>query len=179
MEGERPVNVPHSERALAFATLTGRHLDESYRLASLILADPVEAEDATHDAVVAAWRRFDQLRDKGRFEPWFQRILVNVCRDRVRHRRRHSVRDLTVAAELRNAGEDRNLADRDEIGRAFRSLTVDHRAVLVLRFYRDLSVDEIAAQLGIPAGTVKSRLHHALQSLGVVIRAARVGESER
>ena len=58
------------------------------------------------------------------------------------------------------------MLDRDEMGEAFATLSVDHREVLALRYYLDLSVEQIATQLGIPAGTVKSRLHHGLRALG-------------
>ena len=66
------------DQRAAFAELADHHLAGAYRLAGVILGDPVEAQDATHDAVVAAWRRYGSLRDPARFEAWFQRILVNV-----------------------------------------------------------------------------------------------------
>ena len=70
------------DRATTFATLADGHLDEAYRLARLIVGDASEAEDATHDAFVAAWRGWGRLRDPGRFDAWFGRILVNTCRNR-------------------------------------------------------------------------------------------------
>jgi DNA-directed RNA polymerase specialized sigma24 family protein len=82
-----------SERQAAFGRLTDRQLVASYRLAALLLGSDVEAQDATHDAAVIAWERFASLRDPDRFDAWFQRILINVCRDRLRSRRR--VRFLT------------------------------------------------------------------------------------
>ncbi len=72
-----------SPRAIAFVELAERHLDASYRLARAILHDPADAEDATHDAVVTAWRQFSTLRDVAHFEGWFHRILVNTCRNRL------------------------------------------------------------------------------------------------
>ena len=71
-------------RDAAFVRLADEHLDKAYRLARAILRDPVEAQDATHDAFVQAWRKWGTLRDPERFEPWFDRILVNTCRDRLR-----------------------------------------------------------------------------------------------
>src|SRR4029079_3010114 len=65
--------------------------DAAYRLAGIILGDRVEAEDATHDAVVTAWKRYGSLGDPSWFEPWSQRILVNTCRDRLRRERRRPV----------------------------------------------------------------------------------------
>src|SRR3954464_7187060 len=75
-----------------FAALTRRHVDAAFRLAWAILGDPSEAEDAAQEAFTAAWRKRDTLRDPASFEAWFQRILVNACRQRMRERRRGAVR---------------------------------------------------------------------------------------
>ena len=75
------------DRADEFGALTERHLDGAYRLATVILGDSMEAEDAVHDAAIAAWRSWSSLRDPERFEAWFSRIVVNACRDRLRSRR--------------------------------------------------------------------------------------------
>ena len=84
MAERRPVVVePTSERARAFLRLADDHLDTAYRLARHILRDPTEAQDATHDAFEQAWRKWSTLRDPARFEHWFDRILVNTCRDRL------------------------------------------------------------------------------------------------
>lgn len=153
------------ERAV-FARLADRELDRAYRLAAVILGDPVEAQDATHDAVVAAWRRFDSLHDPNRFEPWFTRILVNTCRDRLRRRRRQPAVEIDLARDL-GGGRDAyaDVDDRLALDGAFNSLSPDHRVVVVLRFYADLSVEEIAERIGAPAGTVKSRLHYATRRM--------------
>ncbi len=155
--------------AAEFSRLADRHLDSAYRLAGVILGDPTEAEDAAHDAAVLAWRHFGTLRDPDRFEPWFCRIVVNVCRDRLRRRRRHPVADLPgyddESGSPRAPDEVGRLLARDAIDRAFPRLDPDQQLVVALRFYRDLTVDEMARRLGIPAGTVKSRLHHALRRL--------------
>ena len=147
-----------------------RQLDAAYRLAAVILGDAGEAEDAVHDAAVSAWRSRELLRDEARFEAWFTRIVVNVCRDRLRSRSRHRVvelpADFAERAETHGRADVLDaLATRDAIGRSFAVLEPDERIVLVLRFWRDLSVDAIAERTGIPSGTVKSRLHHALGRL--------------
>ncbi len=155
------------DAAAEFSRLVDRHLDSAYRLASVVLGDPTEAEDAAHDASLLAWRRFGTLRERDHFEQWFCRIVVNVCRDRLRRRRRHPVQELPAfdAIELHAPDETGRLATRDAIDSAFVRLEPDHQVVVALRFYRDLTVDEMARRLGIPAGTVKSRLHHALRRL--------------
>ena len=86
-------------RAAAFARLADAHLDASYRLARAILRDPAEAQDATHDAFVQAWRKWSTLRDVDRFQQWFDRILVNTCRDRLRAPGRQ-VQDISAELEL-------------------------------------------------------------------------------
>ena len=149
-----------------FADLVAGQLDRSYRLATVILGSAMEAEDAVADAALAAWRGHGTLRETDRFEAWFSRILVNGCRDRLRARQRRPVEEmpgLEIAAVSANLGVDfRDGVDaRDAMSRAFETLEPEERIVLVLRFWLDLSVDLIAERLGIPSGTVKSRLHHA------------------
>jgi len=173
----RTVHATMDDRATAFAALLDRGLETHYRLAAVILGDPVEAEDAVHDAAVVAWRGFAGLRERDRFEAWFGRILVNGCRDRLRARRRRPVivaipsfgsTDSGLPHERADdAGTD--LATRDQLERAFARLEPEHAVVVALRYYADLTVPEIAARLGIAEGTVKSRLHNALRRLRVVV----------
>ncbi len=164
------------EREAAFRHLCDRNLDGAYRLAGVILGDRVEAEDAVHDAAVAAWRSFASLRDLERFEPWFRRIVVNGCRDRLRARARHRVVDLgrELAEREHPVVSDASAAaaDRLAVEDALDALDPDHRIVVVLRFHTDLTVPAIAATLGIPEGTVKSRLHHALGRLRAAMEEA-------
>jgi RNA polymerase sigma-70 factor (ECF subfamily) len=164
------------ERADAFRRLVDRSLDASYRLAAVILNDRIEAEDAVHDAALSAWRSFDSLREADRFEAWFRRILVNGCRDRLRARARHRVvdvgRELTDTDHplVRDASEA--TAARDALDRALAGLDADHQVVVAMRFHADLTVPAIAEALGIPEGTVKSRLHHALGRLRAAMMEA-------
>lgn len=175
MLASRTVQATMDDRATAFAALLDRGLEAHYRLAAVILGDPVEAEDAVHDAAVVAWRGFAGLRDRDRFEAWFGRILVNGCRDRLRVRRRRPV--VVAIPDVGSTGEGRSidgdvgvsLANRDELERAFARLEPDHAVVIALRYYADLTVPQIATRLGIAVGTVKSRLHHALRRLRSVV----------
>ncbi len=151
----------------AFEALSDRRLDDSYRLASVILRDPIEAQDAVHDAVLAAWRKFGTLRDRSLFEAWFARIVVNECRDRLRARQRSRIRDAALGArmEMRPSDELGTVALREAIGAAFPRLDPNQQVVVALRFNRDLELGAIAELLGIPLGTVKSRLHKGLRRL--------------
>jgi len=164
-----------------FEALSDRCLDDAYRLASVVLRDPTEAEDVVHDAVLIGWRKFGSLRDPSRFDPWFGRIVLNLCRDRLRARRRGTVRDAEIATEtaLGRADDFGGVARRDALAAAFPKLHPDLQLVVALRFYRDLRLDAIAELLGIPLGTVKSRLHTGLKRLKVELDRAGWREDER
>jgi RNA polymerase sigma factor (sigma-70 family) len=154
----------------AFRRFTESHLDESYRLAWAILGDPTEAEDAVQDALAHAWRGSVSLRDVSRFEAWFARILVNTCRNRLRSQSRSRLTDLSPQLDRPQPRDPfAPIHDRDEIGRALAALDPDHRVVIALRFHADLSIDQIGGHLGLPSGTVKSRLHHALRRLQAIL----------
>lgn len=163
-----------SDPAVAFTALIERELEGAYRLAAVILGDALEAEDAVHDAAVAAWAGFRSLRDRARFDAWFSRILVNGCRDRLRRRKRTPIVDVSAFIDL--VRDDRRTADvagvnadRDAVTRALARLEPEHQVALVLRYWLDLPVDAIAARLGIPAGTVKSRLHNGLRRVREIL----------
>jgi RNA polymerase sigma-70 factor, ECF subfamily len=158
-------------RAQAFLRLAEDHLDAAYRLARAILHDSTDAQDATHDAFEQAWRKWSTLRDPSRFEPWFDRILVNACRDRLRSARRQAT-DISAEVAIASGDQFRETHDRDVLANAMAGLSPDHRVVVVLRYYRDLPIGEIGSRLGIPAGTVQSRLHYALKHLHAAIDAA-------
>jgi RNA polymerase sigma-70 factor (ECF subfamily) len=178
-----PIGIDRvTDEAATFAALIETQLDLSYRLATVILGSAIEAEDAVADAALAAWRSRDRLREAGRFEAWFGRILVNGCRDRLRARGRRPVVEMPageVGASAARRGEPDfrdGVHARDAMSRAFETLEPDERIVLVLRFWHDLTVEAIADRVGIPAGTVKSRLSHATGRLRSALAAM---ETER
>jgi RNA polymerase sigma factor (sigma-70 family) len=163
-------------RAAAFRSLADRHLDESYRLAQAILREPADAEDATHDAFLTAWQKWPTLRDPALFEHWFRRILINTCRDRLRYASRWALRDISDELTVMAVDDIGARDERDVIRRAMKGLGPDDRIILALRYDRDLTVDSIATALGIPPGTVKSRLHNALRRLHASLDAMTTGE---
>jgi RNA polymerase sigma factor (sigma-70 family) len=152
-----------SDRADVAGLVLAR-IGDAYRLARAILLDDGEAEDAVQEASLAAWRRQGSLRDPARFDVWVDRILVNQCRDQLRRRKRSvqlappPVGFEAVAAPL-ETGTDA------ELDQALAALDADHRVVVVMRYWQDRTVEDIADRLGIPPGTVKSRLHNALKRL--------------
>ena len=82
-----------AERRVAFVRFSQERLERAYRLASVILRDGAEAEDAVHDAAVQAWLHWAELRDRERMDAWFDRIVVNACRAQLRRR---TIRPLPV-----------------------------------------------------------------------------------
>jgi len=157
------------QRAEAFTVLLDRCLDRSFRLAAVILGNRADAEDAVDDAALRAWQHVGSLREPDRFDAWFTRIVVNVCRDRLHGHR------LPDAFMVEPPIADNRFADIDEraaLHQALAALTPDHRAVIALRFVEEKTVEEIAAQLGIRAGTVKSRLHYGVAELRAAYDAA-------
>jgi RNA polymerase sigma-70 factor (ECF subfamily) len=154
-------------REAVFVRYLDDSLDRAYALAAVILGDRQDAEEVTHDAVCQAWAGLRDLRDLDKVEAWFTRILVNACRDRLRRRKVRPIRVALVddgGATTADDPFDRLAAD-DALSHALAQLSPEHRAVLVLRYWGDLPVDEIAARTGQRAGTVKSRLHYALANL--------------
>jgi RNA polymerase sigma-70 factor (ECF subfamily) len=150
----------------AFAALAAPRVDRLYATATLILRDLGRAEDAVQEALVRAWRDVRTLRDRHRFDAWMRRLLVNACFDEARRQRRHAANVRLLPDHDRGEPDaSGTLADRDQVDRALRQLSADHRAVIVHHYYLDLSVAEIADAFDIPVGTAKSRLHHARNAL--------------
>jgi len=155
----------------AFSELAFAVGDRLFSVAQRILRDVDLAEDAAQQAIVTIWRELPELRDPGRFDAWSYRVLVNACYAEARKERRWSpgLRLLETDA----GGDDATLsvADRDQLERAFRRLPPEQRAVLVLQHYLDRTVSEIAEMLGVPIGTVKSRIHHAKRAMRAALDA--------
>ncbi len=121
--------------------------------------------------LVQVWRDLPRLRDPELFDAWSYRVVVNAC-NTARRRSRRSVVTIELGEDASSVTDTQvSLATRDELERAFLRLTVEQRAVLVLLYYRDLPVSEIAVTLGISEGTVKSRLHAARLAMRAAIDA--------
>jgi RNA polymerase sigma-70 factor, ECF subfamily len=150
----------------AFDTLIRAAYDRLYGIADRILRDRYAAEDAVQDAVVRCWRDLRGLRDPDRFEAWLHRLVVNASRDAGRRQRRSIASGGVVSPDLRAPGDEfARLADHDALDVAFLALSTEHRIVLVLAHYAGYSAPEIAELLGIPPGTVYSRLHYATRAM--------------
>jgi RNA polymerase sigma-70 factor (ECF subfamily) len=156
----------------AFASLALAVGDRLHQVAHRILRDTNLAEDATQLALLTIWRTLPQLRDPARFDAWSYRLLVNACYAEGRHSRQRSPNLRLLPTDQPAATEGLSVvADRDQLERGFRRLSLEHRAVVVLHHYLGLTLDEIAESLGVPVGTVRSRLHHAMRGLRAALDA--------
>jgi RNA polymerase sigma-70 factor (ECF subfamily) len=157
---------------VAFSQLVDLDGDLCYAVAYRILRDGERAQDAVQQAFLLAWRELPRLRDADRFSPWLYRLLVNACYEELRRHRRWTSRIRVLPADG-PSGPDSIVSadDRDLLERAFRRLTPEHRAVFVLHHHSGFPVSEVAEIVGVPVGTVKSRLHHAARTLRAAILA--------
>jgi RNA polymerase sigma factor (sigma-70 family) len=157
----------------AFGLLAVSLGDRLFAVATRILRDTDLAADATQQALVSIWRDLPQLRDLKSFDGWAYRVLVHACYAERRKERRWSprVRVLPMAVATEAVEGTTLVIDRDQMERAARRLSVDHRVVVVLRYYLDLPLAEIADLLEVPVGTVRSRLRYALDGLRSAIEA--------
>jgi RNA polymerase sigma-70 factor (ECF subfamily) len=156
----------------AFTSLAAAIADRFLATSHRILGDIDLAEDATQQALLTVWRDLPQLRDPARFDAWSYRLLVRACYAEGGRVRRWTPNlrllpvDEPMAADSLSA-----VVDRDQLERAFRRLSLDHRAVVVLHHYLDLPLDQVAEALGVPVGTVASRLHYAIRGLRAALDA--------
>jgi len=156
----------------AFTSLAVAVGDRLHAVAHRILRDTDLAEDATQQALLNVWRDLPQLRDPARFEAWSYRLLVRACYAEGRRTRRWAPNlRLLPADEPMGADGLSMVVDRDQLERGFRRLSIEHRAVVVLHHYLDMPLDQVAETLGVPVGTVRSRLHYAMQGLRAALDA--------
>lgn len=141
--------------------------------ARLILRDPERARDAVQDAYAKAWRDLPGLRDPERFDGWLHRLLVHACYDELRRRRSRPIEvEIGDLSQPSSVDVESATAQRDQLDRALRTLEPDLRAVVVLHYYLDTPLPEAAVALGVPVGTLKSRLHRARAALRDALGAA-------
>jgi len=156
----------------AFETLLRQEVAGVYRMSVAILGSPADAEEATQDALLSAWRNLRSLRDTDRFDAWLGRIVLNTCRMVLRRRR--GLREISIDAEAPQPIEPATVAAGDPeaiavgaivFDRAFERLSVEDRQLLTLAYADDRPLGEIGRLLDIPVGTVKSRLSRARREL--------------
>jgi RNA polymerase sigma-70 factor, ECF subfamily len=156
----------------AFGTLIERYGPTFHAVARRILDDPLLAEDATQQAMLAAWRFLPQLREPDQFEAWAYRLVVNACRNEARRERRHrNVLRLLPSHHPSTGDAGSRVVIREQLETAFRALSIEHRTVVVLVHYAGMTPSEAARAMGTPTGTARSRLHYALEHMRAAIEA--------
>ena len=146
----------------SFAALIEPLLDPAYRLAAVMLVDRSSAEDAVQEASVKAWRKLRQLRgDVTSLRPWFLSIVANECR-MARRQRWWSVMKL---ADVPSSDSSRDMGTSSELHDALLKLKPEERLPLVLHFYLDLPLDEVARALRLSPSAAKSRIYRAARRL--------------
>jgi RNA polymerase sigma-70 factor (ECF subfamily) len=156
----------------AFASLAVAVGDRLHAVAHRILRDIELAEDATQRALLSIWQDLPQLRDPAHFDAWSYRLLVRACYAEGRRAWQWTPTLRLLPDDDPSTGEGMGeVVDRDQLERGFRRLSIDHRAVVVLHHYLDLPLEEVAEALGVPPGTVRSRLHYAMRGLRAALEA--------
>lgn len=154
----------------AFTVLVDLTIARLDTAAYLVLRDRELARDAVQETLIRAWRDLPGLRDPDRFDAWLHRLSVHACLDIARRQRRRVVEVELSSLEMSDGIDPaRVVDDRELLDNALRRLDVSHRAVIVLHYYLGMPLPEVAAALGIPAGTARSRLHYAIESLRAVV----------
>lgn len=156
----------------AFTSLAFELSDRLFAVAQRILRDFDSAGDVLQVTLLRIWRDLPTLRDPGLIEAWAYRVLIRACHDELRKQRRQIPAFHLLPADGGIAADPAiAIADREELDRAFRRLPVEQRAAIVLQYYRDLTLPEIAEILQVPIGTVRSRLHYAKRTLRSAVEA--------
>jgi RNA polymerase sigma-70 factor (ECF subfamily) len=157
----------------AFGALTAGRMNQLYAMARLILRDGDQAADAVQDALLRAWVDLRGLREPASFDAWLHRILVRSCYRLAGRRRSREVAEhkIGLIEEPTTPDAQRDIAIHDQLERGFRRLSPEERAVIVARHYLGLSTTEAALMLGVPAGTIQSRLHRAKASMRAALDA--------
>ena len=180
----------------AFRVLVERYQDRAYGLALRVMRDEEQARDVLQDAFLKAYRSLDRFEGRSSFYTWFYRVVMNLCIDAKRRRPAGRMVEWDEAHALETpigtgldavdparhqsegpAGDLERAELRETLQRAIEKLPDDARQTLVLREVDGLTYSEIAKLLGIPKGTVMSRLHHARRRLRALLAEQGVDES--
>ena len=146
----------------AFADLLKPLIEPGFRLALAMLHDPTAAEDAVQEASFVAWRKLGVMADRGRLRPWFLGVVANKCRNA---RRSKWLQSTELSKELTVASTEEATLRGADLRRAISKLGHDDRLVVVLYFFLDMPVDEVATVAGKSVGATRTRLHRAIKKL--------------
>ncbi|MBI4785982.1 MAG: sigma-70 family RNA polymerase sigma factor [Chloroflexi bacterium] len=178
MDDERDL-IARAQRgdAQAYESLVRQHEQLAFRAAYLITHDAAEAADAAQDAFLRAYRALNSFKLGQPFRPWLLRIVTNQALNRVKAAQRRTRMSERYAHELemnpRDPSPDQTLAEKEAHARlldAVTRLSADEQALVSLRYFLELPESEVAETLGVPLGTIKSRLHRTLARLREIIQ---------
>jgi RNA polymerase sigma-70 factor (ECF subfamily) len=171
MDQDLVVRVQNGDQR-AFEALAAADYPRLHRVAYNVLGDSASAEDATQQAYLDIWRNLRRLRDPDKYEAWSYRLLVRACYAEAKRQPKWTTSDdLPPAEEPRAVDAYAGVADRDQLERGLRHLSMDHRVVLALRHLLGMTPDEVAATLGLPRWTVYKRLQAATEAMRAALEA--------
>ncbi|HHU86872.1 MAG TPA: sigma-70 family RNA polymerase sigma factor [Peptococcaceae bacterium] len=146
----------------AFTQLVQRYSSDAYRTAYMVLHDREDVEDVVQEAFLTCYRKINTFRMDSSFKTWLYRIVVNLCYDRIRKRSRERAAFQRVSINMKTGYRDMSdIEKRIDLKEVIATLNPDYRITLTLYYGMDFSVQKVAEVLGIPVGTVKSRLNSA------------------
>lgn len=159
----------------ALGTLVARYRDRIVSYACRMLGNAELAQDVAQETFVRVYRSAATFREDGRFGPWLYKIATNVCLSEKARRAKEALNvDYDTLEDTRDSGEfveDQVLASltSERLSRGIAKLSAQHKTALVMHVYQGLTYEEIGETLGIPTGTVKSRLFYAIRKLRDVL----------
>ena len=157
-------------RSDAYGEVFTRHREKAFALAFQYLHNYEDAKDVIQDAFIKAYRKFSRFDLSRKFGPWLLTIVRNQCIDAIRRRKRTAAQELTPVLPDKRALRADKAVLRREVWAGLQQLNPEHREIIFLKDYQGHSYVEIAEILGIPLGTVMSRLHHARRNLAAQLR---------
>jgi len=164
--------------SLAIERLVQSHQQDVYRLALSILDDSDEADDVTQEVFVSALRALESFHGNASFKTWLFSITINVCRTRLqRHKNRGRLQQILQSlfhlhGEQVHCPEEEAVQTESDaaLWRAIHALDDKHRIPIILRYYHDMPVADIAGMFRVPVGTIHSRLNHARERLRALLK---------
>lgn len=152
---------------MAYEDLLRPNLLPAARLARVLLGGPAEAEDAVQEAAIKAWRKLGNLRSGKPFTPWFMGIVVRQVRNLQRAPWWSVIRLPSLSSSLLDAESD--WLEGEELRRAVRRLPPAQAEAVVMHFYLDMRIEDVAAALGLSVAAIKSRINRALHQLRAAV----------
>jgi len=175
----------------AFEELVARHRDKIYARAFSMMRNEDEAVDLSQEAWVKSWQRLKQFQGESSFGTWMTRIVINLCLDQLRRRKRQRTESIEEMSE-ESGGVERQMPVvtvnpterlergelRKKIDQALGQLSHEHRTVLVLHEFEELEYKEIAKAMDCSIGTVMSRLFYARRKMAVLLASLKTEETK-